>query len=218
MNSLMKQNSGFFLLTLFFLIVGAGYMLSHIHGDEILGINAMHQPAADFYFKYITHLGDGLFFGFVLLIFLCFVSYYQAIVGTSIFVVSTLVVQIAKRLIFDDQYRPVKYFFGRHQLNLVEGVEVHHFNSFPSGHTGSAFALAMFLTLYTRNKMYSVLYFIIALNVAISRMYLSQHFLRDVYAGAILGIISSLMVFFVFENFISIDAHSKLHHRLWGNK
>jgi membrane-associated phospholipid phosphatase len=212
-----KQNILFFTLLLSYLCIGAFYIVSHVHGDEILYINTIHQPGLDFFFKYASHIGEGLFFGVVIVLLGLLVSYYHAIVGLCTFILSTLMVQIPKRLIFEDQIRPHKYFLGKVKLNLVEGVEVHHFNSFPSGHTGSAFALAMFLTLYTKNKYYSIIYFLAAVCVALSRMYLFQHFLRDVYVGAILGVMASLIVYYIFENVVNISPQSKLNNALFNN-
>jgi membrane-associated phospholipid phosphatase len=216
--NLIKQNIAFFLLVFGYVLLGALYLYTHHQGDEILFINALHFAGADYFFKYVTHLGDGLFFGIVILLFLLFVSYYQAILGMLVFVLSTVMVQIPKRYIFENENRPVKYFFGKVKLYLVDGVDVHHFNSFPSGHTGSAFALAMLLTLYSKNKWYSVLYFLVALNVAISRMYLCQHFLRDVYVGAILGVMSALIIYGFAENYFKISNESKLLNALFHKK
>jgi membrane-associated phospholipid phosphatase len=215
---LIKQNIAFFLLLLGYVILGALYLVTHHQGDEILFINAFHFPEADYYFKYVTHLGDGLFFGILILILFLFISYYHALMGILVFVLSTLMVQIPKRFIFENENRPVKYFFGKFKLYLVDGVDVHHFNSFPSGHTGSAFALAMLLTLYTKNKWYSMLYFFVALNVAISRMYLCQHFLRDVYVGAILGVLSALISYAIVENYFKVSNESKLLNALLRKK
>lgn len=215
---LIKDNLIFILLFLVYLICGAWYLLTHQHGDEILFLNNNHSSALDLVFKYSTKFGEEIFWVIAILCFLLFVNYKTAIVGFSIVILETLLVQIPKRLIFHDIVRPQKYFEGKVILKVVEGVNVHHFHSFPSGHTGSAFALAMFLTIYTKNKYYSILYFVGAVMVAISRMYLIQHFLRDVYVGAILGILASIIVYYIFENYLKIDSNSKINNSLLSKK
>jgi membrane-associated phospholipid phosphatase len=68
--------------------------------------------------------------------------------------------------------------------------------SFPSGHTTGAFSLFCFISLILpyEKRWYGTLFFILALSVAYSRLYLAAHFFEDVYAGSILGAGFSLLV------------------------
>ena len=60
--------------------------------------------------------------------------------------------------------------------------------SFPSGHTSQVFFMATLLTQHFHYSFWIVLFFyIIALSVGITRMYVGAHYPRDVVAGAILG-------------------------------
>jgi membrane-associated phospholipid phosphatase len=64
-------------------------------------------------------------------------------------------------------------------------------NSFPSGHTSTAFTTALLLSFIVR-KRFAVFFFpVIAFLVGYSRVYLAQHFVTDVLAGSVIGIISS---------------------------
>ncbi|NJK82534.1 MAG: phosphatase PAP2 family protein [Saprospiraceae bacterium] len=92
------------------------------------------------------------------------------------------------------QPRPAKFFQSLNRLdevNLIAGVDVYYgFNSFPSGHTMSAFAISTFLMLCFPQKWgLSLLLFALAALTALSRMYLGHHFLQDVYLGALLGVL-----------------------------
>lgn len=58
--------------------------------------------------------------------------------------------------------------------------------SFPSGHTQAAFALAS--SIYISNRKTGILVYIVAVLVALSRMYLMVHYPTDVLCGMILGI------------------------------
>src|SRR5499427_4492889 len=58
--------------------------------------------------------------------------------------------------------------------------------SFPSGHTMTAFSIALVLS-YFYHGVELPLYFM-ALSIAVSRVVLGMHFLSDVLAGAILGV------------------------------
>ncbi|MDD5400385.1 MAG: phosphatase PAP2 family protein [Sulfurimonas sp.] len=61
-------------------------------------------------------------------------------------------------------------------------------NSFPSGHTTTAFALAMYISLYWPR--WAVIGWIIAIAVGVSRVLLTKHYLSDVLVGALVGVIT----------------------------
>jgi membrane-associated phospholipid phosphatase len=56
------------------------------------------------------------------------------------------------------------------------------------------------LALFTKNKWIEFLLFSIALIVGYSRVYLSQHFFIDIYAGSIIGVSTTLVIYFLFRN------------------
>lgn len=64
-----------------------------------------------------------------------------------------------------------------------------HDYSFPSGHTGAAFASAA--VLYFSRARYWFVVFVLAVLIAFSRLYLYVHFPTDVLAGIVLGIASA---------------------------
>ena len=85
--------------------------------------------------------------------------------------------------------------------------------SFPSGHTGAAFAFywAIALIVYwnTDNKVLRTVFTTIAIIipplVAISRMYRGMHFITDVTVGGILGVVCTLIAAFVVTR--AVDRH-----------
>lgn len=66
-------------------------------------------------------------------------------------------------------------------MELVTGIT----KSFPSAHTAIAFMLAVILSYYWKN--YSILFYLAAVAVGFSRIYLGLHFPSDIVAGLILG-------------------------------
>jgi membrane-associated phospholipid phosphatase len=69
--------------------------------------------------------------------------------------------------------------------------------SFPSGHSEGAFSFLCFLSLllpYRYNKL-GILFFLLALTVCYSRIYLAAHFFEDVYAGSIIGTVATTLIF-----------------------
>lgn len=69
--------------------------------------------------------------------------------------------------------------------------------SFPSGHSEGAFSFLCFLSLLLPpryNKM-GFVFFVLALAVCYSRIYLAAHFFEDVYAGSIIGAVTTTLIF-----------------------
>ena len=67
--------------------------------------------------------------------------------------------------------------------------------SFPSGHTSSSFAAAW--VLYRQMDKYKLTFLVLAGLIAFSRMYLYVHYLSDVIAGVLVGIISATLAIII---------------------
>ena len=68
--------------------------------------------------------------------------------------------------------------------------------SFPSGHTTSAMA-AMTVLFLCLNKKWSWLFFVVALIMGLSRIYLVVHYATDVVGGLIVGAISGIGAYYI---------------------
>jgi membrane-associated phospholipid phosphatase len=186
-------NRVFWGLLLTYLCLGGAFLLQTSHGEEVLALNRWHSPARDVFFKYVTHLGDGLFCLLVGLLAL-WVRFRHAVQVLASYGLSALLAQLLKRTVFAGVPRPAAYFQDTALLQWVEGVQVHHAHSFPSGHTTSAFALFFSLALIMRRPGWDAACFGLAVLVALSRVYLAQHFLADTLAGAGLGVATAWVV------------------------
>ncbi|TCD26562.1 phosphatase PAP2 family protein [Pedobacter psychrodurus] len=161
--------------------------------DGFLIFNQFHPEWLDVFFKYITNLGDGLISILAAIILLTLRKKKKAMTVALSYIYSGLLIQIAKRVFH--MPRP-KYFFEQtlfQYSHFVEGVSMHDQNSFPSGHTASAFALATVLVLVFKKKKISAYCLFFAFLIGYSRIYLAQHFLIDVIFGAITGIICAMV-------------------------
>lgn len=157
------------------------------------------NPILDSFFDYITHLGDGAFAFLVAVIFMFF-NIRKSVYIILSYLGAALVSSVLKHLVFPHIYRPhfVFQYFVREKLVEVDGVDVLGFNSFPSGHALSAFALFFCLLFVSRSHFLKVLFFVLALLAAYSRVYLSQHWLIDIYVGSIIGFCFSLLFYVLF--------------------
>jgi membrane-associated phospholipid phosphatase len=183
----------------YLLILLPAFILSLIWSKELIhiSINNFHSAFFDSLMKYWTYLGDGVLL-VILILGLLLISFRHFFTALTAYSFGGIGAQIMKRLFFKDSPRPIKYFelyFPEHQLYLVPGVDVHTWFSFPSGHSATAFAVFFALACFTKSKIAQLSLLILALGVGFSRIYLSEHFLEDVLAGSVLGVIMGCLAF-----------------------
>jgi membrane-associated phospholipid phosphatase len=201
MKSLLKENR-ITLFFLFLLLLAAFTIL--LTTDKInthLQINSFvnRYLFIDFFFKYITYLGDGL----LILILSCLVLFFNIRLGFALLVsygIASLISTTLKHWVFPNMNRPFFVFqwLDKRPLKLVEGVDMYIHNSFPSGHATAAFVFFMTLSFFLKSKTAKVTCVCIAGIAAFSRVYLSQHFLMDITGGAILGSSIAIIVAYFF--------------------
>jgi undecaprenyl-diphosphatase len=71
--------------------------------------------------------------------------------------------------------------------------------SFPSGHTMTAFSIALVISYYYPSLQAPM--FFLAVSIAVSRIVLGMHFLSDVLAGMVLGAALGLASIVAFASF-----------------
>ena len=199
MSDIFRENKFFLLPYLLFLAIGGIALAIAQKADLHIFFNSYHHSAADYFFRFVTYLGDG-YAVLIAAIIALFVRYRYAILIAAANIISGSITQGLKHLVFDDHPRPVKFFEGLHEIYLVPGVTNYSSYSFPSGHTTAAFTLYLCLALIVKNKKLKVLLFLLSLVVGFSRVYLSQHFFSDIYAGSIIGVVISLSIYYLLES------------------
>ena len=167
--------------------------LIHEQGDIVLAVNGLHHPLLDIFFIYLTQLGDGIVFLF-LAVLLVTVKFRYTIITALVGGVHALLIGVMKKGFFSHVPRPRNFFDAEAGLHFINNVNVHGWMSFPSGHTASAFALALLVSFMAKNKMVTVLCMCYALLIGVSRIYLLQHFYIDVFSGVVIGFLSTLLV------------------------
>ncbi|MBS1526417.1 MAG: phosphatase PAP2 family protein [Bacteroidetes bacterium] len=162
--------------------------LTFTKSEIYFAVNGLYSPAADFLAPYVTDLGNG-WTAVVIAAILLFFSYRKALIVASSFAITSLLGAQLLKYIFDAP-RPRLYFKDEiKHLRFVKGVEILSYHSFPSGHTVTAFMLAVILTYWNKNKAMGPVFLLIAVLVGYSRMYLSEHFFEDVVGGSIIGFV-----------------------------
>lgn len=182
----------FLIPTLLFVALVLWLGLDLQYGDEIWRLNPYRLEPLNTFFRYVTHLGEEW-------------AWIAAIVGSLFWRYRfALILSIAGLLLLPVSYllkhnyeveRPVTYFEKLDALEVIAPVPGERlnsgYNSFPSGHTMSAFALFSLLALMTQRRapwMGAVLAWT-AILVGVSRVFLAQHFLSDVLGGIAFGLL-----------------------------
>lgn len=154
--------------------------------DLHLWFNAHHHPLSDVFFRYLTYMGDGVFGAFIVLLALIY-RIRLGIIGLIGLAGASIITQLLKRQVFSSIKRPSKVFEHVADLHFVDGVELHGSFSFPSGHATAAFSIFLLLVFIFNKPLWQMVFFALAVLVAFSRVYISQHFFEDIFAGSIIG-------------------------------
>ena len=204
----LKRIRVFFILYLILLCCCLIIKLIFTKEEIYFAVNTRYSDWADFIAPYITDLGNGWAVVALSAVAVLF-NYRVAFLLVTTFVITSLSVQAAK-FIFDAP-RPKLYFKDQlSKLRFVKGVEILSHNSFPSGHTLTAFATGVLITYLVKNKGWGILLFLLAVMVGLSRMYLSEHFFEDVVGGSVMGVF--LTIFWISY----IDSKPFLHTPKWN--
>ena len=166
--------------------------------EAFLYLNANLGLLADKVFEYSSYLAEGWIW----------IPYFIVLVGLykkdkafilMNFLISTLLTQFAKNFIFGTAMRPMASGLDATQIHTVAGVEIHTFNSFPSGHTATAFTLFLLTTYLFPNKYVLTIGIVYAMACGYSRIYLAQHFPLDLAGGIFVALLTLPISIFIRE-------------------
>ena len=181
-------------------IMFCGLFLS-IYPNKIAAQLALHHawysPAGYWWMGVVTSWGEAHLFAIVIIAVVLQKRYLMAMEFLTAGIVSSIVVQSLKRMVFPPSPRPMAVIKWSETL-LPEGLEVPLQFAFPSGHTTTAFVFFTLLALHFKKISVQILAAIAVIGVGLSRVYLMAHWIPDVMAGAVLGMILALLVNRVF--------------------
>ena len=208
-------------LLLFVLVLQQVYPKLELH----LLLNSCHTRIQDTFFTYYSMLAEGPLYALGLL-----PLFWKHIKLTLFYALNELtaggLLQILKHTIC--MPRPISAFENCPDaiLPIVDGINMHHGNSFPSGHSSTFFVFctccALFVAYRYAKKNCQQKYFTwvtlvltmmalltFAVLGAYSRVYLSQHFLSDVCMGSFIGFITPCLLFYFGRNKLLKDGKKK---------
>jgi membrane-associated phospholipid phosphatase len=191
-------NPYFFYPFLAWVVVGA-ILLAVFSKQELFSfINSNHNRITDVLMYRITWMGQAQVIIPVLLLVMAFHAYRNWWYLTTAIACSITPLILQRILkIWIDAPRPLNYFKHAPWIHFSpDWPELMNF-SFPSGHSEGAFSFFGFLSLLLppSYQRYGALFFVLALSVCYSRVYLAAHFFEDIYAGSIIGALTTFLVY-----------------------
>jgi membrane-associated phospholipid phosphatase len=182
---------GLFILVIIFLLIFG-------KRNSFLIINGSYNEPLDYFFQYVTLLGDGLIYIPIVIYSLFFNRSFLVPLIASI-IICTFITHFLKRVVFPNELRPVSLEIERIIIHKIDGVPMHRLHSFPSGHTSTAFTMALLLSSVMKKKFWAFILPVVACLVGYSRVYLAQHFIADVCAGMAIGIVSAYLSLLIYD-------------------
>lgn len=189
------------------ILIAAAFTAYYGKDESFLIINKFNSPRFDYFFIYFTYLGDGAIW-VPLFIYILLWKRDFFLTALVALIICTLLTHLLKRVIFPDEFRPVMALPER--VRLIPGLEMNRLNSFPSGHTSTAFTFMLLLVFLIRKMFWTFAFPLVAFFVGYSRVYLAQHFVTDVFVGSMIGIISSFLAILVYDYYKRREAMVKV--------
>ncbi len=167
------------------------FIVNGLLGTEafFLLLNNNYGSFADASFAFITHLGEEAVWAILIVYVLIFRRQFLPLTLIAL-IISTILVQGLKNGL-PELARPTKAITNQAIIHTVNGVNLHTIHSFPSGHTTAAFTVCLLACLLFHKRLVVPVAFIYALAVGYSRIYLAQHFPRDVAGGMLVAVITT---------------------------
>ena len=181
-------------LILAFLLILASYLFTR--ETVFLWFNMDLGVIGDWVFDTFSYLAEGWqWIPFFIIVFGRFKK--DAFFILLNFLISTLLTQIPKNFIWANVSRPMASSIPHNQIHIVKDVDMHLWNSFPSGHTATAFTIFLILVYFFPKRTVLFVGAIYAIACGYSRVYLGQHFPLDVAGGIIVAVITILLSIYI---------------------
>lgn len=188
--------------TLLFFIGGLSYTLYFPYGAELFALNAWRQEPLNTFFQAMTWLGEPPVWIAVALLLLWRDRPYGIVTGVTLALVAPVagavkyLAAVVRPNTWMEANQLLDYIVVVPGIKLLGGA-----HSMPSGHTTLAFALFSLsaLMLPPKYAVAGIVFAWTAMLVGLSRIFLVQHFLSDVLAGAALGLLLTTAVWHFYK-------------------
>jgi membrane-associated phospholipid phosphatase len=204
----------FFIIPFITWVVAGGILVLAFTREQLFfAANRNYSDAGDAIMPYITFFGQGevIIPGLLLLLLIPRFRNRRYFILAFMCNIVPFVIQQALKSVFNSP-RPLLRYHNHFWVHVSPGWPELTAHSFPSGHSEGAFSFFCFLSLLLPPgyRGYGLLFFILALSVCYSRIYLAAHFFEDVYAGSILGTVITTVVFYIMNKYDAVFPQKKV--------
>jgi membrane-associated phospholipid phosphatase len=187
---------------LLWVITGGILLITLSRATLFFGINGHYSHFADVFMFYITWLGQAeiiIPFLLFLMVFRRYRNWWYFITALLCNIIPFFIQQALKYWL--NEPRPRAIYKGMPGMHYLPEWPELFTSSFPSGHTVGAFSFFCLLSLLldAQYRIFGLLFFIMALCVAYSRIYLTAHFFNDVYFASIIGTCTTIVIYTFME-------------------
>ncbi len=190
----------YFLVYLLFVILASISMFYINKGDEVILLNKLQTPFFDVLFKVFNILGEW-FLVMIIGVYLLLKHRFQLCFFLIGFLGQMLTVRLLKK--YFNFPRPLSY-FKNYDFQMPENIPLLYHQSFPSGHTTTAFFILTTIALFLNpKKRYMLILILSAILVGVARIYLLAHFKEDVLVGSLIGVFWATFSMYLFLHFLN---------------
>ncbi len=198
----MQKKQFFYIFLILMIATALVFLLIHfVYGnlDAVLFVNKSNHPIADFLFKYLTKLGEAWGIVICVLFFVILKKWNWVLFAGGINLLIGGISAFFKYQIFSGSPRPRGLLNNDKLIHFIEGIDVHFWDSYPSGHTLTAVACCTIFALYfSHYAQLQIACWLVATLVALSRIYLFQHFFMDVATSYFIAMFVTFGLYKVF--------------------
>jgi membrane-associated phospholipid phosphatase len=200
------DNPWFTIPMLAWAVAGGTMLIVFSKQDLFRAVNTRYSDFTDILFYYLTYMGQADVIIPVLLLLMLlrpFRNWWYLALASACNLIPFAIDQLLKSIF--DQPRPRLLYYDRLWMHYLPHWPVYLSRSFPSGHSAGAFSFFCFLSLIlpAGSRWLGIVFFVLAMVVCYSRMYLAAHFFADVYAGSVLGGGLTILVYHLMETYKS---------------
>ena len=170
--------------------------------DLLLWLYEWRHPVADYYFYYVTMLGEE--HGFIFFGLLLWLTSWRKMLTIPVLGLVVTIISYLSKLYFQHE-RPslyLKRLGWEGSISILGYPVIGGFHSFPSGHSMAAWALFTLMAVHVRKTWFSLLCLFLAASVSLSRIYLMAHFLQDTVVGAMIGFALGYGIYYLYTLWI----------------
>lgn len=187
-----------------FVVTSLSISLLMGHGQFLIWLTNHRTPVLDYFFYYMTKFGEEYVFIVVGVLYLLRDWRISLLIGVNGLLATVLTYVLKRAAHFERPYLYLTRIGWEGPMGVLDYPMLTGHSSFPSGHTMAAWGFFTFMVAIHRKPFMAIVSLFIVVIVAISRVYLMAHFLRDVAVGAAIGFGIGYLLYYIYDSRLAV--------------